>query len=192
MSSIVKTTNGKYKIYDRCGKYLSFQGRELSSFQPETRNVIIDWKKAFRHVEWASTNLSGINNDVPCKSEKNKDVVHIGQLNLLESISESEFWYLIEKIRCCDRDDGNMSKKHIRLNSNECRKVLMAINNKYIPELKNVLDNVPIPYDIDCTEYNNLLTHVIVKGKDFYMGIIENPYGNFIFVRPVLPCLFMD
>lgn len=179
MTSIVKLPNGKYTIYNRRAKYLGFKGsRYNSKYQPETRFVNIDWKNAITPIISASTSDKCINTNTEWhRDEKNKDVKldNEEKLNAIELIDESDFWALISRIRCCDKDEGGMTKNNIRLNNDECRDVLLMINGKYIPELKTVLTNIPILDGIDASDYNNLLTHIIAKGRAFYNGIMENP-----------------
>ena len=166
--------NGKYRLYSKSQRYLSSEGCGYNDkFQAETRNVKIDWKKSLSRIMSASwSNDFNINVIYKNDNEENKNT---NNDNSFETINEDDFWKLIDRIRCCDRDEGIMSKNSIKLPTLECRNVLSMIDTKYIPELNAAMSDVPILDGVDISEINNLLTHIICKGKIFYNGIIENP-----------------
>lgn len=89
--------------------------------------------------------------------------------------SENALWNDIASIRCCDRDEGVMTINNIRLSRDICTIILDILNDIHLPLLRDCLRNVPIMDGIEESNYNDLLTHAICKGRDFYSGIIRNP-----------------
>jgi hypothetical protein len=179
MDSVVNQ-NGKYIMYDINSRYLGL--RETESFRttnmPATRFVNFDWKKAIKNIEKASVCESGTvepTNWLNYEKKNNVEISQQSQQQVVEYMDESQFWSYINQIRCCDKDEGRMTKNNICLSSVECQNILMSIDDKYIPELKISLTNIPIMDGIPSSDYCNLLTHIIAKGKPFYNGIIENP-----------------
>ena len=89
--------------------------------------------------------------------------------------NEETLWNDIASIRCYDRDEGIMTINNIRLSREKCTIIVNVLNDIHLPLLRNCLRNVPVMDGIDESNYNDLLTHVICKGRDFYSGIIRNP-----------------
>jgi hypothetical protein len=89
--------------------------------------------------------------------------------------SENALWDDIASIRCRDRDEGVMTINNIRLSRDICAMILDILNEIHLPLLRNCLRNVPVMDGIEESNYNDLLTHAICKGREFYSGIIRNP-----------------
>jgi hypothetical protein len=87
-------------------------------------------------------------------------------LNILSA--DDNFWRLISKTVCLNRDEGHMTKKNIKLTPDEQGHVLDMINRKYLPELKEALNDISTSLEDDELEYKNFLTHIIFKGREFY------------------------
>lgn len=88
------------------------------------------------------------------------------QINLLSA--DDNFWRLISKTVCLNRDEGHMTKKNIKLTPNEQSYVLDMINRKYLPELTAALNDISTSLEDNELEYKNFLTHIIFKGREFY------------------------
>ena len=85
------------------------------------------------------------------------------------------FWNIMLELNCVDSDDGHMSILSVRLTKNQCAHALKHLDNLFIPYLKTYLDELNILTLMGSDNYNEFLTHIIAKGKNFYNYIIENP-----------------
>jgi hypothetical protein len=172
MTTPIKIANKKYSLYSEQSKYITGLRNKKCNF---------NWDKLVKQVEKASMQTSDISNNPIFKIEHNKNppdiynACRITEEKLPTVIDDINFWHLIRRINCYDKSDGRMTKNNIVLSHNECLDVITIIDLKYIPKLKECLVDVPIMDGIDISDYNNLLTHIIAKGEDFYNGIIANP-----------------
>lgn len=129
------------------------------------------------NLEREGDNVSDISSNDDNVSDISSDDEEIEILTTQDhQVREVElFWSTISRFRYCDRDEGYVSKNHIRLNRDEKIFIKRMLDFRFIPQMKTILDETPIHDGIDASEYNNLITHIIFKGKLFYEGIIQNP-----------------
>ena len=180
MPSISQTVDGKYRMYTTPFKHI-IDGLTTHTHLPTPNtlrdNIVFNWAALYRNVVDSSLSIS----DISTSKIFNKQYNSIKYDNISSKkqlppiINDNDFWTIIAKIISCDRDEGIMTRNSIRLTIVECTNILSAINFKYIPELKEKLHDVPIMDGIEANDYNNLLTHIIVRGKSFYIGIMNNP-----------------
>ena len=180
MPSISQTVDGKYRMYTTPFKHI-IDGLTTHTHLPTPNtlrdNIVFNWAALYRNVVDSSLSIS----DISTSKIFNKQYNSIKYDNISSKkqlptiINDNDFWTIIAKIISCDRDEGIMTRNSIRLTIVECTNILSAINFKYIPELKEKLHDVPIMDGIEANDYNNLLTHIIARGKSFYIGIMNNP-----------------
>lgn len=158
-----------------------------------TRNIAINWEpNILTIVEMSTTskevtlNISNSLINKPIK-KNNPEYINLendlkvednkGETTIEDNLLRTAFWTMISRINCVDRDEGLLYKNDIlrKFSMREVIFLLEQINNIYIPILKAKLNNVPLLQTIGDENYNNILTHIIVKGKIFYEGIINNP-----------------
>ena len=182
MASVTKTLDGKYMIYNRNFRYLSTTAVSRSyiqQYKKSTRFVNICWSSAYTVIEKISIGQqTGFGEAKWYRDAKNNDInTHVDDIKtpVFEPIDDSVFWALMRRVRCCDKDEGRMTKSSISLSPDDCRTVLYMINGKFLPALKMALTDIPIMDGINVSEYNDLLTHIIAKGSAFYDGMIANP-----------------
>jgi len=182
MASVTKTLDGKYTIYNRKFRYLSTTVISRSYSQQHkksTRFVNICWSIAYTVIEKISIGQQTEFGEAKWYNDgKIIDInIHVDDIKtpVFEPINDSVFWALMRRVRCCDKDEGRMTKSSISLSPDDCRTVLYMINEKFLPALDTALTDIPIMDGIDISEYNDLLTHIIAKGSTFYDGIIANP-----------------
>ena len=182
MASVTKTLDGKYTIYNRNSRYLSTTDGSRSynrQYKKSTRFVNICWRSAYKDIEKISIGQqTGFDEVKWYRDAKNNDIkTHVDDIKtpVFETIDDSVFWALMRRVRCCDKDEGRMTKSSISLSPDDCRTVLYMINGKFLPALKTALTDIPIMDGINVSEYNDLLTHIIAKGSAFYDGMIANP-----------------
>lgn len=84
-------------------------------------------------------------------------------------------WQVISKLRYYDKDEYAMRKNMIKVNQNTAQLIIDTANDILIPNLKRVLSETAILDGIDAHDYNDLLMHIIMKGRVFYDGIFECP-----------------
>jgi hypothetical protein len=180
MPSILQTVDGKYRMYTTPFKHIIdglTSHTHLPTPNPLRDNIAFNWSALYRCVVDASLSIS----DISTSKIFNKQYNSIKYDNISSKkqlptiINDNDFWHIIAKIISYDRDEGIMTRNSIRLTIAECTNILAAINFKYIPELKEKLRDVPIMDGIEANDYNNLLTHIIARGKSFYIGIMNNP-----------------
>jgi len=189
MPSVTKTLDGKYTIYNTNFRYLSTTADSRSysqQYKKSTRFVNICWISAYKVIEKISIGQqTGFDEAKWYIDAKNNDInthvddinTHVDDINtpVFEPIDDSVFWALMRRVGCCDKDEGRMTKCCISLSPDDCRTVLYMINGKFLPALKTALTDIPIMDGINVSEYNDLLTHIIAKGPEFYDGMIANP-----------------
>lgn len=182
MTSVTKTLDGKYTIYNRNFRYLSTTTGSRSysqQYKKSTRFVNICWSSAYTVIEKISIGQqTGFGEAKWYRDAKNNDInTHVDDIKtpVFEPIDDSVFWALMRRVRCCDKDEGRMTKSSISLSPDDCRTVLYMINGKFLPALNTALTDIPIMDGINDSEYNDLLTHIIAKGSAFYDGMIANP-----------------
>ena len=182
MASVTKTLDGKYTIYNRNSRYLSTTDGSRSynrQYKKSTRFVNICWRSAYKDIEKISIGQqTGFDEVKWYRDAKNNDIkTHVDDIKtpVFETIDDSVFCALMRRVRCCDKDEGRMTKSSISLSPDDCRTVLYMINGKFLPALKTALTDIPIMDGINVSEYNDLLTHIIAKGSAFYDGMIANP-----------------
>lgn len=182
MASVTKTLDGKYTIYNRNFRYLGTTDGStyyFKRYKKSSRFVNICWSSAYTVIEKISIGqLTGFDEAKWYRDAKNNDInIDVDDIKtpVFEPIDDSVFWELMGRVRCCDKDEGRMTKSSISLSPDDCRTVLYMINGKFLPALKTAFTDIPIMDGINVSEYNDLLTHIIAKGSAFYDGMIANP-----------------
>jgi hypothetical protein len=84
------------------------------------------------------------------------------------------FWSIISNIVCLDKDEGRMTNLSINLPHISKAHVMRMLHEKYFSELTQALIDVPLPF-YDERINRNFMAHIIIKGKQFYNGILNNP-----------------
>jgi hypothetical protein len=188
--------------YDKTNKYITKGCKYSEIIIIATRPVAINWKKNKKKiVEMSIINknivLNIVNTLVPKIQKKrivNMETNTIDTTMLEENILNEEdeedeedeeemktadtvFWNMISRITWYDRDERHMYVYMAlnRFTTNEKSYILQQINDIYIPKLKEKLTNVPLLQTVESDNHNNILTHIIMKGKVFYNGILNNP-----------------
>ena len=182
--------NGEYiTAYNRDDRYIAVAVKDgyhpNSKIKTSRTDIPIDWKKTGPLIE----NLASSAN----KYALSKEVVYIKKVVKTKAYLEAkkkkkekkeldkqntetqEFWNIISKVQCLDKDEGNMTRGNIRSVLPHRDMVLRLLRDKFIPKLREVLSSTPLSDGIDVDEYDNLLTHIVFKGKVFYDAIVVDP-----------------
>jgi hypothetical protein len=89
---------------------------------------------------------------------------------------QTSFWCIIDRFNWCDKDERKIQKKTLqRIGNMDCAFVLNQIFGVYLYPLQKALSETCIFDSMPEIEHNNIMVHIIMKGKTFYEGIIENP-----------------
>lgn len=94
-----------------------------------------------------------------------------------EQINNS-FWNMISRLRWYDRDENMYLNPHTitrKFTRDEATFLLRCIKNIYIPKLSEKLIETNIFSIVASASHNNILTHIILKGKVFYNAILDSP-----------------
>ena len=93
----------------------------------------------------------------------------------LESIEH--FWTIIGRVRWYDKDERRLTKNDLQrcITKTDIRYILTHMDNVLIPALTRAVSDGPLLQTIDQENHNNILAHIIIKGLEFYNGIMNNP-----------------
>ena len=183
MTSLELNKNGQYSIYNTRIAYIGHDDGMLNR-KLKNRNVPYDW---FTHRNILinehnnknsiiyTLNENPIITDMPEYIPSPSMTPSPSVVSPTFPIDDVKFWQLISKIGCRDKDEGIMRQSSIRLSRIERSELINAVNSKYMPELKAIMDTTAILEGINSIDYNDLLMHIIAKGKSFYQGIITDP-----------------
>ena len=146
-------------------------------------DIPIDWEKTGPKLEKMSvkghitTIKPGIvYNDAKVKPEKYIKKKNEKKVSTLYQLADlTDFWRAVGLVRCLDKDEGAMTKANVRPLYSRRAIILNLLDTTFIPKLKEVLESTPLSDGIDKHEYNNLLTHIVFKGKMFYEAILIDP-----------------
>ena len=196
-------------IYQKDNRYLSKYDKYTRYMYNHTRATNIDWKKNINTIIEMSITSSNITLDISATIElttkrhtkkkmlnsikKNtigltSDVDVDNIENRYETHRNMSFWDIISLVKWYDRDEKILTKRNLsKLSQYDKRFLLNEIDIKYIPELKKALSNVPLLESVDIEHHNNILTHIIMNGKQFYEGIIQNPEVSLYLISQYYP-----
>jgi hypothetical protein len=183
MTSLKLNKNGQYSIYDTSIAYIC-PDHGMVNKKLKNRDVPYDWythsnRLINEHNNKNSViytlNENPIITDIPEYIPSPSIVSSPSIVPQIFSIDDAKFWQLISKIGCRDKDEGTMRQSSIRLSRIERSELINAVNSKYMPELKAIMDTTAILEGINAIDYDDLLMHIIAKGKSFYQGIITDP-----------------
>jgi hypothetical protein len=131
------------------------------------------------------------------RAEKKREDKKRAESNILESDVDSEpdienqttwnfdeptkkrFWEMVGSVGTCDKDDAFMDISHIDLTCENARFVLFMVNMHYLPLLKNTVDTTALEGSTDPINYDDILTHIITKGRVFYKAVLLEPSIGF-------------
>jgi hypothetical protein len=86
------------------------------------------------------------------------------------------FWGIVGRIRWFDKDESLMTKSSlIRINHFQLNIIMRSMIDKFIPELKDKLDTICLLESLSEDEHNNIMSHIIMKGRQFYDCILACP-----------------
>jgi hypothetical protein len=90
--------------------------------------------------------------------------------------ADTVFWNMINRINWYDTDEVSLNRQHIKrtFNIDQIRFILRKMKNVYIPRLRIAVESAHLE-DLVEENFNNVLAHIIMKGKQFYSGIILLP-----------------
>lgn len=130
----------------------------------------------------ATNSASDIEKETIINEESDNDEEMIQEEN-------NAFWQIIRKIMWYDRDEGIRCSNDIHRNINRIELIFIKsqINSRFIPLLKSVLLNTPLFENLDERDQYNIMTHIILKGKEFYNGIIQNPFVSLYLFEQYYP-----
>ena len=174
----------KESLYKYNGQYIStynFNEKKYGNIQ----NVPINWKKTAPLLKGLLNSEKNIDlskivvyNE---KTKKTKEYMEAKEKKRKKKEEDrmnseiSEFWRLITRVVCLDKDEGIMTPRSIGQITHQKNMILNHLNNRFIPKLKEALSNTPINDGIDQKDMNDLLTHIVFKGKAFYDAIVADP-----------------
>lgn len=197
--------------YNNKSRYMAEYCEYNRTTRKATRPVVIDWKKSISNIISLSQLEKGINIDIQSavkmsKKKKstrkksksdNKSNIEITKVYINDDESESEdhnmrilsFWDMLSGIRWFDKDERRMISNDLiqNVNMDQLRYIFEQIDETFIPELRTALNDVPLLQAIDDENHNNILTHIILKGKQFYEGIIQNPEVSLYLIPQYYP-----
>jgi hypothetical protein len=183
--------------YNKKKLYITEQCPHTGLYICTTRSVAIDWEKSISNIISMSTlpkcndlriidRIVGSNRikQIPVIKTDEKKNEQVQDDTLVENFNNDEdtkndinvFWNIISKINWGDTDERSLNIQHIKrvLNINEIRFILRKMENYYMPRLRVAVESVHLE-DLVEENFNNVLAHIIMKGKIFYNGIILLP-----------------
>ena len=142
-------------------------------------NTYLDDITRKTHIKWSSHLCRQfINISLKSKQEKFDIGLIYKSLNITHSDSsnDQQFWQTIKKLNLPDPDDIEITSNYInRLSYYEKR----LITNKlpfFINKINNILGNTNSAINtLSYEQKNNILSHIICKGKDFYLAVCGIP-----------------
>lgn len=192
-------------LYNRNNVYFSLTCIWPRSMQHATRPTVIHWPTNINKIVELSKLNKNININLSGNiREKNDDekieplsprptirqsVIPVEPLselrqtvrrnfsNHIRPITTDRFWNIIRQIRWYDSDDMLLSRADLQryITTSDIRIILERMDSIFIPQLTRALSDVPLLDEIGQDNHNNILAHIIIKGLDFYNGIIDNP-----------------
>jgi hypothetical protein len=90
--------------------------------------------------------------------------------------ADTVFWDIINRINWYDTDERSLNRQHIKraFNIDQMRFILSKMENVYMPRLRIAVESAHLE-DLVEENFDNVLAHIIMKGKIFYNGIILLP-----------------
>lgn len=189
----MKLSSNRY-VSERC----QYSNTTLNTNRP----VEIYWKENINKIIEMSTTSKDIKIDIATslipflkiikekeiKNDKKKDLItrnNVSETNNIEETKNddeeqinSSFWNMISRLRWYDRDEGMYLNPHTitrKFTRDEATFLLRCIKNIYIPKLSEKLIETNIFNIVSSASHNNILTHIILKGKVFYNAILDSP-----------------
>jgi hypothetical protein len=91
--------------------------------------------------------------------------------------SPTSIWKVVKKIRYYDKDEYKMSPRNIsgKLTRDDCSYILGQLDTLYFNELRDSLDTAGVFATIEESDEKNIMTHIVLKGNQFYEGIKQCP-----------------
>jgi hypothetical protein len=99
------------------------------------------------------------------------------------------FWSIVSQVHWYDADEKTLNKKDITniFSKRERKFLLKKIDTLVIPTLKDALAATDLLQYVDIENHNNILAHIIIKGKPFYDWVIQNPGVSLYLVSQYYP-----
>jgi hypothetical protein len=168
--------------------YISYNCKIMDKIINTTRPVGINWELNIESIIELSeielqylispeTKINIIDRIIYEKKESSQscDEIIENESTCYEFIeNNAKFWNLIEKINWFDIDIRYLDKSSITniFNFDERLYLKYMINTVYIPEMHNNTNSLEL---FDKNDYNNVISHIIMKGLVFYNHIKRNP-----------------
>lgn len=127
------------------------------------------------------------------KNDKKQQIEILYKPNSLDSdvkkiISRNrDFWNIINKIQYYDKDESFMSKASITFSYNEKFWIRQKLNSIFIPIMKTKLSETAVLDRINIDDINNFITHIIFKGRIFYVATLNDPELSFYLCTQFYP-----
>ncbi len=114
------------------------------------------------------------------KAHKNKvkKTVKTNPTRIVEQYSEpTDIWQLVSKVRYYDKDEYKMNQNGLsrKLSARDCTYIINQLDTSYFDDLRSTLDDTAIFTSLDESDHKDIMTHIVMKGKSFYLGITECP-----------------
>ena len=140
-----------------------------TNYVKKNSKININEKKEYRIFDYK---YGEFGND----TEYTKFIIQKYQLNYDRYITNQIelCWELIKYITIYDRDESIIEYNHLLsyMSCQEYRYLKLYIDSKLIPELqKNILSLLAY---LDENEHNNIMTHIIFKGRAFYEMVLQD------------------
>lgn len=98
-----------------------------------------------------------------------------------EKEMEEDFWVNISEIKCYDKDEKKMTQSEflkmiLKKNTTHGIQYYKSwMDNIFIPRLKEKIIFINLMDFIEPSNLDDILAHIIFKGKEFYNTILQNP-----------------
>lgn len=98
-----------------------------------------------------------------------------------EKETEEEFWVNISEIKCYDKDEKKMTQSEflkmiLKKNTTHGIQYYKSwMDDIFIPRLKEKIIYINLMDFIEPSNLDDILAHIIFKGKEFYNTILQNP-----------------
>jgi hypothetical protein len=167
--------------YPNANIYIAKHYQYNDEFTHMTRTVAVDWQKSISNIIIMSTLPNGNNicirdRIVGSTRDNSRLVIKTDEKKNELVPDDTVFWNLISRINWYDTDERSLNKQHIKraFNIDQMRSILIKMKNVYIPRLRIAVASANLE-DLVEENFNNVLAHIIMKGKIFYNGIILLP-----------------
>lgn len=161
-------------LYDNI-EYYSTNYKYPSIDASKARAVAVDWEKTIdKIIKLSELNKDSHETNISKYVKLKKDTkVEITPEDI--KIAVKRFWGLTSKCLWYDKDEILLKKENLNrfFTRDDMNFILNIMTHELIPKLKERL-TVLLQY-IDVSKHNNILAHIIMKGRVFYDNVMETP-----------------